>query len=139
MPGTRRFEDRELARRGRVVEERVEAAPAERVGHLARGVRREDDERRMLGLDRAELGDGDLIVGEDLEQERLELRIGAVDLVDQQHDGRLAAERLEERARDEEAARRRRPRRPRRCGRAASASEVAPSTFDATASRRSCV
>ena len=45
MPGTREREDRELARRRRVVEERVQAAPPQRVGHLARGVGREEHER----------------------------------------------------------------------------------------------
>ena len=38
------------------------------------------------GLDHAQLGDRDLEVGEDLEQHRLELLVGLVDLVDQQHD-----------------------------------------------------
>ena len=37
---------------------------------------------RAARLDRAELGDRDLEVGEELEQERLELVVGAVDLVD---------------------------------------------------------
>ncbi len=35
--------------------------------------------------ERAELGDRDRIVGQHLEQERLELVVGAIDLVDQQH------------------------------------------------------
>ena len=47
---------------------------------------------RRLARDRPDLGDRDLEVGEDLEQERLELVVGAVDLVDQQHD-RLVARR----------------------------------------------
>jgi hypothetical protein len=38
-----------------------------------------------LGVEGAELGHGDRVVGEDLEQERLELVVGAVDLVDQEH------------------------------------------------------
>ena len=57
-----------------------------------------------LGLDRADLGDRDLEVGQDLEQVRLELLVGAVDLVDEQHRrdavGRL--ERLEQRPADQE-------------------------------------
>ena len=45
-------------------------------------------------LERAELGDGDRVVGEDLEQERLELVVGPVDLVDEQHRWRDAPERF---------------------------------------------
>ena len=54
------------------------------------------------GADRAELGDRDLEVGEHLEQERLELLVGAVDLVDQQHDRLVGVDRLEQRAPDQE-------------------------------------
>jgi hypothetical protein len=39
----------------------------------------------MLGLERAELGHGDLEIREQLEQKRFELGVGLVDLVDQQH------------------------------------------------------
>ena len=48
-------------------------------------------------LDGAELGDADLEVGQELEQERLELLVGAVDLVDQQHRRLLAPDRGEQR------------------------------------------
>ena len=37
------------------------------------------------GLDRAELGNGHLILGEHLEKVRLEGLVGAVELVDQEH------------------------------------------------------
>ncbi len=88
----------------RVVDPVVEAAALERVVDLARPVRGQDHPRRGLGLDRADLGDRDLEVRQDLEQVRLELLVGAVDLVDEQHRrdavGRL--ERLEERPADEE-------------------------------------
>jgi hypothetical protein len=43
------------------------------------------------GLDGAELGDTDLKVREQFQQERLELLVGAIDFVDQQHRGRDAA------------------------------------------------
>ena len=43
------------------------------------------------GLEHAELGDRDLPVGQDLEQVGLELVVGAVDLVDQQHRRRTLA------------------------------------------------
>ena len=49
------------------------------------------------------LGDGDRGFGHQLEQERLELVVGAVDLVDQQHNGPRAGvlDRLQQRAGDE--------------------------------------
>ena len=50
----------------------------------------------MPRLDHAQLGDRDLEVGEDLEQHRLELLVGLVDLVDQQDDRVLGADRLEQ-------------------------------------------
>ena len=79
-----------------------ERAPLERVVELARAVRGEHDRGLAPGADRAELGDRDLEVREHLEQERLELLVGAVDLVDQQHDLLLAIDRLEQRPADEE-------------------------------------
>ncbi len=73
---------------------------------LARPVRGQDDPRRQGGLDRADLGDRDLEVRQDLEQVRLELLVGAVDLVDEQHrgDAVVRLERLEERPLDQELA-----------------------------------
>ena len=52
---------------------------------LAGPVRGEDDRGGRLGADRADLGDRHLEVGQQLEQEGLELLVGAVDLVDEQH------------------------------------------------------
>ena len=82
----------------------VEAAALERVVDLARPVRGQDHARRDLGPDRADLGDRDLEVGQDLEQVGLELLVGPIDLVDEQDRrhavGRL--ERLEERPPDQE-------------------------------------
>ena len=43
-------------------------------------------------LDGAELRNADLEIGEKLEQKRLELLVGAIDFVDQQHRRRLAAD-----------------------------------------------
>ena len=63
----------------------VEAAPLQRVVQLARPVRGDHDRGRLVGGDRPELGHGDREVGEHLEQERLELVVGPVELVDQQH------------------------------------------------------
>jgi hypothetical protein len=51
---------------------------------LARAVGRDDHDRRLRRLDRAELGDRHLEVGQHLEQIGLERLVGAVELVDQQ-------------------------------------------------------
>ena len=82
----------------------VEAAALQRVVQLARAVRGDDDERVAARLDRAQLRDRDLEVGEELEQEGLELVVGAVDLVDQEHHRRLLLERVEQRALEQELA-----------------------------------
>ena len=85
-----------------VVEPEVEAAPLQRLGQLARVVRGEDDDRHRRRRDLAQLGDRDLEVGEQLQQHRLELLVGLVDLVDQQHDRLGAGDRLHQRPRQQE-------------------------------------
>ena len=77
--------DLHLALRSRVVDPVVEAAALDRVVQVARAVRGQHDDRRVRGADRAELGDRHAGVRQQLEQERLEVVVGAVDLVDQQH------------------------------------------------------
>ena len=100
-PGNAEPHDLDLALDRRVPDP-VEQRPAlERVVQLARPVRREDHRRSGARRDRPELGDRDLEVGEDLEQERLELLVGAVDLVDQEHDRLVAVDRLEQRPPDQ--------------------------------------
>ncbi len=79
-----------------------ESASLERVVQLARAVRRQDHSRLAPSADRSELGDRDLEVREHLEQERLELLVGTIDLVDQQHDRLVGVDRLEQRAPDQE-------------------------------------
>ena len=73
--------------------------------HLARAVRGDHHDRRMRGLDGAELRHGHLEVGQHFQQERLEGLVGAVDLVDQQHRRpvRVGLERLQQRPLDQEA------------------------------------
>jgi len=68
----------------------VEAAPLERVVDLPGAVRGEDDDRRRGWADRADLREGHLEIGEDLQEEGLERLVGAVELVDQQHGGTAA-------------------------------------------------
>ena len=63
----------------------------------------DDHDRRRRRLDDAELGDGDLKVGQHFEQIGLKSFVGAVDLVDQQHRRAAVArlQRLQQRAADE--------------------------------------
>ena len=83
----------------------IEAAPLERVMQLARAVGGEDHDRTAARGDRAQLGHGDREVRQELEQERLELVIGTIDLVDQQHDRPVVGlQRLEQRPAQQEAA-----------------------------------
>src|SRR4051794_28854776 len=80
-------DDLQLALGRRVVQPQVQAAALERLGQLARVVGGEQHDRVGTGLDPPELGDRDLEVAQQLEQHRLELLVGLVDLVDQQDDG----------------------------------------------------
>ena len=57
---------------------------------VARAVRRDDDDRRLVRANRAELGNGDLKIREELQQVPFELFVGAIDLVDEQHGRTLA-------------------------------------------------
>ena len=69
---------------------------------LARAIRRDDDNRRSCGADGAKLGNRDLKIGEQLEKEPLELLVGAVQLVDEQHGRPLSVrQRLEQRPPDQ--------------------------------------
>ena len=94
--------DLELVLELGVVEPQVQAAALERLGQLARVVRGQQHDRVRARLHAAELGDRDLEVREHLEQHRLELLVGLVDLVDQQHDRLLGGDRRHQRAREQE-------------------------------------
>ena len=89
-PGDAQAHDLDLALQRGMRDPVKQAAALERIVELARAVGGEDDRRAPARGDGADLGDGDLEVGEHLEQEGLELVVGAVDLVDQQDDGLLA-------------------------------------------------
>ena len=81
---------RARASRAGVIHPLIEAPPPDRIVHLAGAVAGEDDDRlARRATDGAELRHGDLVVGQQFEQERLERLVGAVQLVDQQHGGRL--------------------------------------------------
>src|SRR2546427_2522151 len=98
-------DDLQLVGRRRKVDEQMQAPAFESVGELPGVVRRQDDERDVLGPHRSELGHRHLEVREHLEQERLELGLGLVDFVDEQDDRLLGQDRREERRRREEAER----------------------------------
>ena len=87
-----------FALRARIADPVVEAAPFEGVVELTGAVGGEDHQRRAAGRDGPDLGDADLEVGEQLEQERLELVVGPIDLVDQQHGPVAGPDCLQERA-----------------------------------------
>lgn len=63
----------------------VQAATLQGVVHVASPVGSEHDDGGRLGSHGPELGNGDGVLGEDLEEEGLELVVGAIDLVDEEH------------------------------------------------------
>ncbi len=79
----------------------VEAAALQRVVQLAGPVGGQHHDRRRRRPHGAELGDRDLVGREHLEQERLELVVGPVHLVDQQH-GRALLQRAQDGPRQQE-------------------------------------
>ena len=89
--------DLALAVEVRVVDVQVEAAPLERFGQLAGVVGGEEHHGQLRGPHGAELGDRHLVLGEDLEQQRLGLELDAVHLVDEQHHRFGGPDRLEQR------------------------------------------
>ncbi|HEY7744447.1 MAG TPA: MoxR family ATPase, partial [Burkholderiales bacterium] len=70
--------DRQLALGGRIADPVIQAAPLERVVHLAGAVGCNDHDRRLVRLHRAKFRHRHLIVGQHLEQERLESLGGTV-------------------------------------------------------------
>ena len=86
MPGHPGQHDLLLPLEVGIVDVQEQAAPLERLGQLPGVVGGQEDQRDLGGDHRAELGDGHLIVGEDLQQQGLGLHLDPVHLVDQQHD-----------------------------------------------------
>src|SRR5215475_15433528 len=64
---------------------KMQAAPLQRIAEIAFAVGSEDYGRRHGGGDRTEFGNADLEIGEDFQEQRFELRVRLVDLIDQQH------------------------------------------------------
>ena len=80
----------QLAFGGWVVDPVVEAAPFERVVYLPCSIACQNDTGRSLGPYGADLRNAHGKVAEHLQQERLELLVGPIDLIDQQHRGDCA-------------------------------------------------
>ena len=80
----------------------MQAAPLQRVAQIARAVRGQQHDRRLRSVNGADLRDRHLVVGQDLQQERLELLVRLVDLVDQQHRAARLLQRAQQRPRLQE-------------------------------------
>ena len=93
-----RADDLDLAVQVGMVDPVIEAAPLQRVVELAGAVRRDDHGRRRQGADPADLGDRHRELRKDLQEEGLELVVGSVELIDEQHGLIAGADRGEERA-----------------------------------------
>ncbi len=78
-------DDIELGFQARIIQEQVKAAPLERLAQLPRIVRGQHHQRHVLGTQGAQLWHTDLKIAQHFQQEGLELRIGTVDLIDQQY------------------------------------------------------
>src|SRR5205814_4422213 len=63
----------------------IYTAATKRLMQFARPVRSEHDYRRCIRLDGSAFRDRSLKIGQEFEQERFELVIGTVDLIDQQY------------------------------------------------------
>ena len=88
---------------GGIADEEIETAPFESFAQFTGVVAGEDDNWPVVGDQRAQLGHTDLEVAQHLEQESFELGVGAVDFVDEEHDGLVAEDRLQQGALQEEA------------------------------------
>src|SRR4029077_6497637 len=82
---------------------KVQAAPLEGIAEIAFAVGGQDHGWRRDGGHRAELGNRDLETREDFQQQRFELGIRLVDLVDQEHAAGRLLQRLQERPRLDES------------------------------------
>src|SRR2546425_5268545 len=94
--GDPRPDDPRLPLDVRIAHVEEQAPPLQRLGQLARVVRRQHHERRPGGGDRAELRDRHLPLGQYLEEQGLRLHLDPVHLVDQQDHGLGRADRREQ-------------------------------------------
>ena len=95
-------DDGQLTLGVRVVQRQVQAPALQCRRQIPGVVGGQHDERLMPGPEGAELGHGDLVLGEQFEQDRLQRLVGPVHLVDEQDDGLGGSYRLQQRPRGEE-------------------------------------
>src|SRR4029453_12326755 len=79
-----RADDSDFLLERRMFDVQVQTPPSQGIADLTAAIRREDDVRWVLGADRPELRNRHLKIRQDLEQERLEALVRAIDLVDEQ-------------------------------------------------------
>src|SRR6266498_1062551 len=70
---------------GGIIDPEVQAAPLERIVDFACTIRCDHHEWRAISLDRADLGDRYLEIGEDFQQKGFEFLVAAVNFIDQQY------------------------------------------------------
>src|SRR5439155_26803687 len=83
--GAPHLDDGDLAFRRRIADPMIETAALQGVMHLAGAVGGDDDDRRLFSLDGAELGNGDLEIGEHFEKKGFESLIRTIKLVDKEN------------------------------------------------------
>src|SRR5690606_9924311 len=87
--------NRFIERRRAMAEANEPASASSMPGTLRRTMAGDGQDWRVVGGDRADLGDGHLEIGQQLEEEGLELLIGPIQLVDQEHGASPIATRLD--------------------------------------------
>ena len=85
-----------------IVDPVIDATATQRFVQFAGAVRCQDDDRALMGTNGAALGDGDLEIRQELQEQSLELVIRTVDLVDQQNGLFGSPQAREQRPRDQE-------------------------------------
>jgi hypothetical protein len=84
-PGCSPTDDLDFPLEGRMLDPVVQASPLQSIVDIACAVRGDDDDRRLVGVEGAELGNGHRIIGKDLQEQRLELVVRPVDLIDEEN------------------------------------------------------
>ena len=103
QPGLLALDDVELSLAAGVLQRQVQAASFQRRRQVAGVVAGQQDVRLGARKEGADLRDGDLELREQLEQDCLERLVGAVHLVDEQHDRLLGPDRIQQRPHRQEA------------------------------------
>ena len=89
--GETRGDDLEFLLVVRIIDPVVQAASFQGIVDLAGAVGSDDDHGRVGGVKGAQLGNGDLVIGQEFQEEPFKLLIGAVELVNEEHRGAVTA------------------------------------------------